>query len=642
MINWLLLIPLLLAAVTLFSLLKIWQSDFSQRLKLFFSIIRVLMGGALVCMVLEPTFHIRYLSKSDTPLPVLVDASASMSHFAADSVVTSLRKSIDSIAALHPETARKTEWYLFGDSLRIWKKGAVSVLDKRSFFPDISSIPSLAEAQEAIIISDGHWSSSELPFNTISSALLRYLPLTIHHQPPSLAIDLPDTVSAVENSLKKIAVHCKGNTSDTTRLSFTLTSKDTVVRIFSSPIPRGAFTHTFSITLPAEKEGYHLYDCSVVSITDSLRSNRKMLYKVLPESFRCSFISSRPSLDERFLRLAVDRSDLFRKSSRKKASDVYFIFDNAKPLPENDKGVFVFLGTPPLKSVTVSGDSLSFTLPAATLVNPFAHLPLSDLPPVRMAIPRNRSFIPVHTYLAANSGKRSFPVIFSDIFKQNRAIFCSLSDFWKWDFLPLAHQTGEADIFSFSESLLKLVEPVLVAQKSDTLIAFTPGTSSNADSVTVLCVTPSISTRDSAELFFHFTDSSGNNILDTAFTLRSSFVPLARYQLPPLSEGSYTQLCSLSVGGKSYVSYTTFTVATDNSEHLINDQNESLLRQFCTSLPPVTDLQASPFFSGSATLGRVNRESSRIISIQRSWWLLGVFLLLFFVEIAIRKIRYYD
>ena len=642
MISWSIIISLLLASITVFSLLRIRQSDFTRRFKCFFSAIRIFIGTALVFAVLEPSFHIRYLSRMNSPLPVLVDASASMTHFAADSVITVLRRNIDSISTLNGIAARDTRWYLFGDSLRALKKDSITFSDKKSYFPDFSETPVLSKAQEAIIISDGHWSNSELPFKAMPSKLFWYIPLPLRHRPSSLSFKIPDTISSPENSPTELHVLCKGVTSGTTRLSFTLAGKDTVIKRISSSIPEGMFTHTFIVDLPVEKPGYYLYDCSVVSETDSLQTTGKVLLQVTPEKYLCSFVSSRPSMDERFLRLAIDRNPLFRKNSRTGKSDVYFIFDNAKMTSKSNKGVYVFIGTPPLQSRIIPSDSLSVTLPAATVVNPFAHLPLSQLPPIKIAIPEKSGFVPFHTYLTVTRGKMSFPVLFSGLYRKKHTIFCTISDLWKWDFLPLSHTTGESEIFSFSESLLELIESVLVSTTSDTLIVFSPGTTTSADSINLLCVTPSIEGKDSAQLSVHFSDSLKNVIFDTSLTLESSFVPLRRFRLPPLPEGKYTQLCSLTVHGKTSHFSSTLTIFTDNSEHQISDQNESLLRQFCSPLSPGTDLQTSPFFSKAISQSNIDREASGLFTLQRSWWLLGAFLFLFFIEIAVRKFQHYD
>lgn len=642
MITWSNIISLLLLTVTIFSLLRIWRSDFTYRAKWFFSSVRVLMGIVLIFMVLEPVFHIRYLAKSTAPLPILVDASASMSHFAADSVVTGIRRGIDSIAALHTASVSDTRWFLFGDSLRVLKKDSVKFSDGKSYFPDFTESSVLNNSKEMIIISDGHWSNSELPFKAADSRIFWYVPLTLHHQPPSLSIQAPDTISSSENRPVKLFIQCKGVTTDTTHLSLTLTDKDTIATLLSTPIPEGTYNYTFTVAMPDEKPGYHVYNCSVFSTGDSLRTSRKVLYRVTPEKYRCSFISSRPSMDERFLRLAVDRNSSFIKNGGTGKTDVYFVFNNAKVPDAIKEGLPVFIGTPPLQFSTVSSDSLSIAFPGDAIVNPFTHLPLLQLPPIEMSIPAKLPFQPSHTYLTAENGNNSFPLLFSGSYHKQQAVFCSITNFWKWDFLPLSHGTGESNNFSFSESLLKLVESVLISTTNDTLLAFSAGTTTSSDSIRMLCIAPYIAFKDSVQLSVRFLKSGKNAVPDTSILLKSSYFPLRGFRLPPLPEGEYTQICSLTVRDKSFLSHSTITVTADNSEHMVNDQNESLLRQYGSPLSLEKDLLTSPFFSEKVARNTGNRESSGLITIQRSWWLLGILLFLFFLEIAVRKFKYYD
>ncbi|MBN1578305.1 MAG: hypothetical protein JW913_17220 [Chitinispirillaceae bacterium] len=641
----LLVITLILGATSL-ALFHALREEVPRWKKNLFIAIRLLIGALLTLALLEPAFTVRRLPERNRPVPVLIDASRSMSLFPADSAIRLLQQVLSAAGHAASPGRRRAAWFLFGDSLRATDDPTRTAADRRSYFPSMNSLPVLQKATDIIIISDANWSNPTPVAADLASKSVWYLPLNTVRRPPSIECSPPDTIVSYAGTTRSMKVPCTGFASEAATVTVTVAENAAPLFVDSLAVAAGPFAHAFDARLPPAAAGLHLYTVTVANRRDTLSRSRYVLHHAVPEAFVYRTFSARPSLDLRFFRLALARSQSFVDGSvaHRKRVDVVFIFgDGQADMAIPAAALPVYCGCLPGKTVRI--DSIAGTrlfLPECGMPSPFFQLPLRDLPPIASMV-RNPQVVPACPWLSAAVGNDTVALLFSGIHRKRSIIACAFTGFWRWDFLPLSHASGEAETFIFSQRLIEAVISTLHALRTDTLLVFPSGQPTAGDAVRLTCVIPSFlhSSEESIHLPCSIGNDDGTFHRDTLIEFLPSGPLLQRVSIPPLDSGNYSVGCSLSTPLKTVHSSVPFTVAADNGELLVTGQNESVLREIGQPLDTGADGQlTSPLRPPDRTL--VEQTVNRRIVIKRSWWLLIALLLLLGIEWGMRRFARLD
>ncbi|MBN1309246.1 MAG: hypothetical protein JXA18_15080 [Chitinispirillaceae bacterium] len=634
-------ITLILGATAL-ALFHTLREEVPRRKRTLFIVLRLLIGAFLMLALLEPVFFIRRLPERNRPVPVLIDASRSMSLFQADSAIRFLQR------AFSASGRRPAAWFLFGDSLRgIDDPASSAAVDRKSYFPPMSSLPVLQKATDVIVVSDANWSNPAPVSADLAAKSVWYLPLRPVRRPPSMECSLPDTIISPAGTRCSMNVPLSGFASRAATVTMTIAENGATVFSDSFAVPAGRFSLTVDARLPPAAAGLHLYRVIVVNLRDSLSQSRHVLHHAVPGGFVYRMSPALPSLDLRFLRLALSRTPAFVEGSatKGKRADVVFIFGDGSAetaVPPAGATLPVYCGCLPGTVVRIDSTAgARLFLPDCGAPNPFYQLPLRDLPPIASMV-RSRRIAAVCPWLSAATGNDTTPLLFSGMYRNRLMIACAFTGFWRWDFLPLSHASGEAETFIFSQRLIDAVASTLHSLRIDTLLIFPSGQLTAGNPVSFTCVIPSL-LHSSSPVRLPCSIRSDDTTFhrDTLLEIFPSGPLIQQVSLPPLDSGEYSIRCSLSTPAATFHSVVPFTVAADNSEMLVTAQNESLLREIGLPLDTAADGPlASPLDPSDRTL--VEQTISRRIVIRRSWWLLLALLLLFGVEWGMRRFAQLD
>lgn len=634
----------LILGATILAIVQTYSTVLPAWKKAAFISLRLLAGTLIILAFTEPSFTVNWLPERNRPLPVLVDASRSMSLFSVDSVLQHFRAALNKLDSNRLSNRRTLRWFLFGDSLRRHDGNAAFTFnDRRSFFPSMIGDPFLQKATELIVISDANWSNSAPVFS--NGKAIWYLPLAPPRLSPAISVSLPDTITAAAKKPRPVKIPCWGRASDATIIAIEITEDSSKILADSVTAGPGPFSHTFEALLPAASAGLHLYRVRVANRIDSVEQSCYLVYHAVAQTFNYTMISSRQSLDLRFFRLAIARRSMLIETapSSERHDAVFFFGDGGGNEAGLTSGALaVYIGSVPGKTAGV--DSIAgarLFLPRCSAINPFLHLPLRDLPPIT-SIARNPRITPACPWLSAQIGNDTIPLLFNGFYRNLPIVVCAFSGFWKWDFLPLSHTTGEAEAFAFSNLLVDAIIEKLHTMKTDTLLVFPCGQPTEIDSLRLCCCIPH-SARLAETIRIPCTISKENSVFryDTLLDFSPSFPLIGKVTLPPLDSGRYSVRCSLSSATKTMRSAVEFEIEADKSELLVSAQNETLLREIGQPLDITSEDQLAGLLHPSEG-NPIDQTVRKRVVIKRSWGILIALLLLLGVEWLMRRLAELD
>lgn len=631
----------LVAGATLITIIQMVCSTLSPLKKTLFIILRICTCVLLLTVFIEPQITINHLPKHNRRIPMLLDASLSMSLFSADSLVERIEQSLDSMG--HKEDGPSIVPILFGDSMRpAAHSGSYAPVDESSFFPSPADHPILRNASDIIIVSDANLSNASSVQRMIAEKNVWYQTLPPPRTVPYISCTIPDSVVSASGSFRKLEILCRGTASRDALIKVTVTDS-TVLLPDSFTVDAGQFSRGVTIELPPQRPGMHIYRILVANRTDSLETERVVLHHSVADTLFYSLKAAVPSLDARFLRLALSRKENFVEitTKQKRTADISFIFGTDSfalpgPLPSS---LAVCFGPPPGVSSRVhftSGAS-TFRLAVNDLnFNPFISLPINRLSPVS-DIFRSTNLTEIEPWITAIMEKDTLPLVFRAPYRGRPVICCAFTGIWQWDFLPLATSSGEADEFIFSEALINAVTATINSMHTDTLLTFPKGELSSGRPIQFNFITPAtISSSSKSSVQWKITDSSGTVVLDTSLSLAPSTHLIRTMTVAPLLAGSYNIETSHISSFGTRQAKRGFRVTEDKSELSVTAQNEALLREIgqpldCTRPENLASLLA-------ATGSSITEEPiARKIPVHRSWPLLIALFVLLGTEWALRR-----
>jgi hypothetical protein len=642
---WHLIIAALLAGGTILAVAtarraypKRWQTILAAAL-------RILFGTAIIIAFFEPSLTVHRLPEQNRALPILVDASQSMSLFAADSVLEAFAQICASFTDNQRIPFRKPVWMFFGDSLRTGlTPSSYRTTDHSSFFPRIRRDPLLQSCTDMIVISDANWSNTAPVSEELSAKAIRYLPLRKVRTAGTITCTAPDTIVTPADSTFTLSVSCSGIALSDTRVVLVISNGSATTGADSQTVSRGPFRKRFSITLPRVPPGAHLYRVTATNPTDTVQYSRMLLRRAVPEFFSYSIAAPGPSLDIRFLRNALAGRKDFRNTAGRPATetDIRFIFDGSTARPQSPRTLSVYIGALPGSAPARDSIIPGRLVTDPSIRNPFYNLTTGELPPVVAVRPAKKLSVTA-SWISAVVNRDTIPLIFRGVYDNHPLIGCGFSGLWHWDFMPLAHSAGEADAFPFTLRLLDAAAATFRELQSDTLLVYPTASPTAGAPVPFTLILPAanIPELQAVSLSVTIRTGTGTSVCDTTLQIISTGRTLHHAVLPPLDTGSYVAACSLAAGHRSYTSAIAFSTRSDNAELSVTAQNENLLRDLGQPLQlNDTALLASLFNPEHHTLAP--EPLVQKIRFRRSWWLLVLLLALLGTEWTLRRFARLD
>ncbi len=646
----------LLLVLGFLSLQRIAALPLSAGRRLFLGTLRMALAAAVAAAFFEPVLTFDRIPPRQ-PVPVIVDVSQSMRLFSPGETIIPVLKRLQAWNAAHADPGHRFAFYRFGDSLRpLPSEAAFDFSDRRSFLPAASNDAALKRAVAIFIISDGNWSNATMPLAGYADKTAWYLPLPGVNPAPFLRMEvtaLPPASPADSPLAATITLDGFSAASGGETLSVSAVENGVTIAARTASVTHGPFRLDIILPLPHQVPGRRLYRF-VAATAAGTRCSRYALHTALPAHFTWAATLSAPSLDERFIRLALGRDRDFQESAQppRQGTDLAVLFDaggqlTSAPAGLKPAGDILIIGSFPGAAPEVpAGGPVTFMGPAADLGNnPLVGLDLTRLPPPDCfyRTPGQRIGFAAAA-LSAGIGNRSgmatdtIPVLYSAEFAGRHALVCAASGIWRWDFAPLALADEEA-AFAFSRRLVAWVKDRLTAGLSNRLFLYPAGPLSEVDSIPLRVLFPAdLAIPSGVGLSCRF--ASDRLTFDTTFTMTAAGGSYQSIHVKPLPEGRYKFEVRGKTGGRTFSFADSLFVDPDQSEFSVTQQNTSLLSEIAQPLTSVTDSSIAASFFGTAQAG-VERVRETL-PIQRNWGLLMVILGLLTVEWVARRMMRLD
>jgi len=590
----------------------------------------------------QPVITCNKLVDHNRSVAVLVDASESMSQFD----LTALVNRTDSLFKVNSSSttfsARTVLWYLFGDSLRPWNRDrAYTSLDRSSIFPKLSDGSPPGNAAEIVVVSDAHWSNDVSAAALLQNRAAWYIPLTTSRKLPFITCHHADTVQCQADSASTVSISVQGNLPADGYIYIKLMSSKAMLYFDSLQVSAGSFAQKITLPLPPLAAGFYPVTLHCYHANDTLVATRStLLIHSVPHIFTYSCSPLEPSLDIRFIKSALASNNLMREAvaTSTKAVDAEIVAGARDTITPGNSALIV-LGKlfKRQENIFLTPDD-HFIAVKGYRENQFSTFDASAMPPVT-AYPHDTSMKNIAPLFSCLRKNDTIPLLYRCTIYNHPVLVCAISDFWKWDFLPLARTSGEGDNFAFTQRLIGAGHEMLFSLHTDTFLV-APAHQPRENSVTPLvAVIPSSVQYSPGQLHYSLKDASGTTIIDTSISPAAYQMLLRFATLPPLPAGNYTIRASLTT--YPAVSCSTMLIVDKNrTEMTATGQNEALLRESCRLL----DLNNPTHIDRLLQSGPSNETETlpQRFPLHRGWPLLIAIFCTLFTEWIIRKVHDLD
>lgn len=640
---WIVLLTVLFSAVAVISIIRYLRTSLSIKTKAAFISLRLIQMLLIAIALLEPSFQFEKVASLHKNIPVLIDASLSMSLFHPDTTILSFIQKLQQINNSSTEKSRKFEFYVFGDSLRkLDNPGHLKFIDKQSKFP-INSGKNISTSRELIIITDANWSNS-FPLDAFADKNIHYLELSGFKQQPFLRFVNLELPSSPSDSLVTIPLTIEGRTETKKPVEIVVTESGRVVSKHSFAENPGYFKRTLNINLPPATPGKHLYRFRV-SQEDSLQAYAYDIHYIRPRYFTYQHYCSPPSLDSRFISLTLSKHSEFKKMEADKGkADCIFFFSwedsikhHLKDLKQN--GIAVFAGCLPCSASTVTPSHYNLFNMEHSLTA-FDDLILEKLPPpsgvLRCASLQVKS--PLLCMLNdENQKKDTLHLLFNTEWQGYQVLALAAKDFWRWDFWPMSLEYSEEQAFSFSGLFITTLTEQLLTRISEQYFIYPASSISESDSIIFTVSFPStIPVACKSKISFTIKNSSNQSVLDTAVEIINNGSLNRKISLKPLSAGIYSLSSSISGNQKKYTFSDTLFIGVRQSELQIPGQNKILLSEIGHPFDPIDSTSLfKDMLNDNSNNDSIVKDSYQL---NRTWLLLSCILILMGFEWMYRRL----
>lgn len=632
-------------------------------MKIILIVIKMLLVISIFCGFWQPSFKITRLATHENRIPVLIDVSSSMQLFNTDSAFTFLNFFYENYSKKYSDQEAQFIFFTFGDSLRlIQKPETLTTKDKNSFFPRFIGNNLLRKSNKIILLSDGNWSNTISPRHAVYNKQCYYVPLKQIVNPAYLHIETESRQqSVVSDTLVVITANISGYKPQNNAVDITCRSRQKIIAKKRIPVDSGFFNETIKLPIRGKKVGITLYELTAELETDSIKSTCYILYTITPSRLSTYLYSSRPSLDRRFITLALQRNgewdilDRPDQTNKKRITDLLIIFDwdaQSRQLYERyrsssvafigclpcDKNIF---NKTPVFNPTLSPD-FRYTLNNWTG---------EDFPPPKgfITCPKTPYRVQkVYMTHASSPSKTSTggesPLLFEARYKNRSSLHLPVKGIWRWDFLPHSLDKSK-DYQFFSDILLDRMQKVIDYNRNNEFYAY-PKFSPiyENDSLAFRLAFPA-SLQDATKLDISFTLATldGNTVYRTNYssTLFQSYTHVLK--APPMKPGTYTYTCTMTTAGSRKTYGDSITVLTSNAEIRMLGQNTLVLNELGKPLTTFDTSISNPLLNDNKIApDKSIKTVTRSIQLNRSWFLLIVIFVLFSAEWFLRRVWRFD
>jgi hypothetical protein len=643
----------LLTMVALLSARRIVALPVAVRFRAVLLSLRLALVALLMVAFFEPVIMLERLPKAQRVVPVLIDVSKSMRSFSPDSVIAPLLSALQRWNSLSGKDKQRFVFFRFGDSLHSMRHDDPLVWsDRRSYFPETWSDTKAQTSNGMIIISDGNWSNASNPAPFFADKNAWYVPLKPSREFPWLRIEMPDfpSESVVDSPLIATAT-IEGMATKTGALVVSAIEQKRISVTTTINVAAGYFKRVVKLRLPDRSAGPHLYRFDAKALSDTLSTSRYALHTAIPTRFTYAIADAGPSLDKRFIRLALQRRIDFREEATPKPGslDLLVIFNWNGPAQKmigalKPRGAVLFIGCAPCSLAVITPRNPVRYLRGHNRAgpDPWSDLTLPALPPLsRLASCKHTSARPTGAMLRAliqktsGNGFDTLDLVYTGRFAARPSIVCTVLDEWQWDFLPLAVQTDEERIFSFSDRLLTFTKAIITAGLSDKLLVYPAARLTAMDSLSFCAAFPAgLPVPSPVRLTCTFTGERDRSF-DTSFVMKVTGGIHEGFRCRPLDPGGYRLEVTAVAGKERFAFADSVRVDDDQSEQVISGQNAPMLAEIAQPLDDFSDTSLRErFFGRNDGAGAPVKETFHF---NRTWPLLILIFIVLGAEWLLRR-----
>lgn len=651
-----LLFIILLLLALIISVYVLFRSSLTTGRKIILIINRLLIFTILFFAFFQPSFKITSIASQENIIPVLIDLSSSMQLFNADSMVTLLSKYYSPPSHHEKQELPKFSFFGFGDSLRPIKDlESLEFKDRNSIFPRFLIEGHIISSKKILIVSDGNWYNTISQKNSIHEKECFYIPLhqTVH--PSYIHIEAPNFLkSTLKDSIAKVSIVLNGYNKSNDHVFISCRKGQRILAEKKFHADTGFFTETISLPIKSKTAGSHLIEI-IAKLLDTTSSNCYILHDVTPSNFTAHLYSSSPSLDKRFLILALNRKTAWEMikdiSSRREKTDLLILFNwderAQQLLNKHKKSSVVFIGCLPCEKTKIHSAPL-FT---PTISPDFKHFlgitADSDFPPLYEFTSCYSAPFTVQRVLVSydsiplkhESGYSGYPLLFEAHFKGRLILAFAAKGIWRWDFWPKSLESNKDTKF-FTDFFIDRMQALVHYNTNQTFYIY-PDMSPiyETDSLSFKIALPSyLYNFPSVKTDFYITSLNSDTIFDSTFSL----MPFQAYSLslktPPLNRGNYQYTCIIATERGKIAYSDSIKIYTDNSELRVLGQNTIMLKEIANPVILSDTTSVKKSFADYKTIPYKGSETyTRTIKINRSWLILALILILFGIEWVLRR-----
>jgi hypothetical protein len=630
----------------------------SRKSRIFLITLRAVLFVSLIIALTGPVLKFERFFQRKNVIPVFIDASESMRLFNPDSSVLPFLRSLKAMEKDNSSSGIKVAFYCFGDSLRPCASlEEIRFSDKQSLLPGSFPEKQARLTPLCLIVSDGHFSNASLPKGLFRDMSCLYCALPPASPRPFLSAELLSVNDHVELDSPSVAsVRVYGYAATECDVQLICKEKTTVAsRKSLHTRRRGIFSDTASLALPTSRLGRFLYSVTAVSVKDTLKRVLYFPQAVVSGRFSAKIISAAPSLDRRFLSLALQNDPQWNiASSTAKECDALFAIDSTgtmayemKSLARN--GVAVFLGAASCERRTALSP-VSFSVvslqPGDSIFRQFIGM---DLPPPSHLFRCSAPFLSRPRTLLGFLVPRvndTIPFLSVGTYERRDAIAIAAQDLWHIDFWPLSVDglRGAAPFLQCVVSFVK--QRILRNSAGDFLVYPSASELHENDSLSFNVVLPS----DLADIFREehpALESRGlsvrfsvDSLTRTVYSTDSALIDIMEFQrgtvvLPPLHSGAYRYRCNLEYHGLKREFSDSLSIDRNQEELSVPGQNTVLLDQMGLPLKTNSPKSVLEAYAAASAVKRPTVVDS--LELGKSWALLSIIFALLAFEWLFRR-----
>ncbi len=607
------LFTLIFSVIYLFAISFLYLSG-NKRFK---NLLRLLAGIALlICINLitwQPVLKTEIIKDYDQTPILLIDNSSSMDQFNSQS-------SLDSLLSVLGDSL-KYKTYAFGSQRYKTETNKISFNDTLSFFP--ANFINKHQNIPLILLSDGLFNYQTQIDNISKSTMSFYLPLKrIRH---SNFIDLQVAPAIEIKSQKKVSfpVTLSGySEKDNDEVTLKITNQKSLLLTDKIKTPSKNYIISPNIEIPPMPAGRHLIKTSLMR-DNRILDTRETVIKVNPDIFKVFIEHEKPSLDYRFLKLAIQKRKDFKISSKKEC-DISIYFDGSQNSLTNDALINLVIGNSLKNPKTISLDNDFINLKSKTPL--FMNFNSVGAPDKIF-----KSQISTQPIITSELRNKTISILSKRISNNKIQFYLNVNGFWRWDFTD--NYLNNLNDNSFIDALLNTLKDnaLKATSKMPTIHHCKSENFPMSELFTIYHPLTNPSANDSVFVFGK--NKKGDKVLIRAKQLNTLLADDTLI-VKDSSTSNFSYEFKLTYGKQEYIITKEIPTQKINKEISSNDQNTFLMDNFFQKI----NLKDTTFIK-SLFKKQLNKKHTvtKFFKLQRNWILLIITIILLSIIWSIKE-----